>query len=212
MRSAIFETIVPAAPPTSLPLTIRQTTSIAGSLGKLALLLPATVALLSPFLLLADHLIAEPTSRQALMERPVSTAQLVIGLAFWAVLFAWPLKRLVARFARSREIAIAGGMVEVVDRGVLGRRTWCEPVASYCGVVHVVRSSVSGSRHEVLMLHPKRRHSVLVAACDRISEGDVRDIAALFSLPVIPASALYALQPISAVSGLRWPARMLPAG
>ncbi len=191
MRAAMFETIVPAAPPTTLPLSSTQTTSIAGSLGKLAFLLPAAAVLLSPFLLLADHLIAEPASRQLLLDRPASLLQLVLGLAFWLVLFAWPAKRLLARIARARVVAIADGVVSVAERGLLGRRQWSRPVVSYSGVVHVVRSSLSGSRHELMLLHPERSRSVLLAACDHISETEVREAATLLQLPVVPASVLY---------------------
>lgn len=197
MRAAMFETVTPASPAPALPLVNRQTTSMVGSLGRLALLLPAAVAVLSPFLLLADHLIAEPASRQTLMDRPVSAVQIVLGLALWAALFAWPLKGLVSRFARSREISIDAGMVSVLERSVMGLRHWREPLANYAGVVHVVRSSLSSARHEVLLLHPIRKHSVLLAACDAISDQQVRDLSLMLNQPILPAKALYQLHPLS---------------
>jgi hypothetical protein len=66
------------------------------------------------------------------------------------------------------------------------------PLASYRGIAHVVRTSLSGTRHELVLVHPLRAHRILLCMADRISEAELAHAARILRLPVIAASDLYA--------------------
>lgn len=191
MRAADFQSVTPAQPPSSLPIDIRQSSSVVGSLGTLLCVAPAGLALLAPFIMVADNLVAEPASRQMLIDRPTSAALLAIGLVVWCALLARPLHRSLAGLGRARRVAIADGRVEVEERRLTGTRRWTEPLAEYAGVMHLVRTTLSTTRHELVLVHPDASRSVLVAVADQLGETQIAGIAAMLGQPVIPSSARY---------------------
>lgn len=195
MRFSSIDSIVPSALPAALPLRLEQNTSSVSTLLKLAVVLPATLALLLPFLLLVQAFAADPAVRTALMERPATLIQLMLGLAFWGVLFAWPLKRLTDGLARHRSITIADGLVTITEASLLATRSWSTPLAGYAGVIHHVRASLSGLRHELILAHADRNSSVLLTISPSIAQGEIDRVSTLLGLREVPSAAIYALRP-----------------
>jgi hypothetical protein len=50
---------------------------------------------------------------------------------------------------------------------------------------------LSGTRHELILVHPEREKSVLLSVAPRTSEGEVDRVATLLGHKVIPPSELY---------------------
>ena len=191
MRCSTIETIFPATPAQNLPLLLEQRPSAASSLLMLAILLPVTIALVTPFALLGHAAAASPQVRAVLGQNPLVATQIGLGLSFWFVLFAWPLKRLTDGFASRRSIEIDRNRVTAVDKTLLGSQTWTEPLASYAGIVHHVRASLSGLRHELILAHETREHTVLLTISDRISQAEIDRMCALLGLRELPSRELY---------------------
>ena len=191
MRIAQFKTVSSSNPFESFPVRISQSTPLAGSIGSLAVLLPTAAALLVPFVLLAEHLITEADARALLMERPTTGLQIGLALGLWAFLFIVPAHRLLTRTFARRSVAIDNASIAVEETGLAGQNRWQEPLAAYLGLAHHVRASVSGTRHELIMVHPNPDRSVLIETADRITEAEVARVAAFLTLPVVGAGELY---------------------
>lgn len=191
MRLAPFDTVSASNPLQSFPIDIREGTPLAGSLGSLTILIPTAAALLVPFVLLGQHLVADAEARALILERPGMSLQIALALGLWALLFALPAHRHLGRLFKRRAVGMDGVSVNVAERGLFGVSRWREPLSSYAGLTHHVRASVSGTRHELILIHPEAEKSILLMSADRISEGEIARVAKFLGRPEIPARDLY---------------------
>lgn len=157
-------------------------------------MLPSAIALLFPFLLVAERLASDELFRAAVNARPGAALQLIIGLAFWTLLFAWPLKRLAQSFASMRIVQISHDRVSATDSGLFRQTQWEAPVSDFTGIAHNVRTSLSGVRHELVLVHPRRDRSVLLGLAPRFSQTEIDHVCALFDCPEISPKELYKLR------------------
>ncbi len=171
-----------------LPLSVEQKSSRASAAIMLLLLVPAVLMVLVPVGLLAAF--AAP-ALWAAAEHPVAAAQVILGLGVWTLLFVVPAKRIVQRFGAGREVRIEQGVVAVRERGLFGSRSWTAPLSDFRGIAHHVRSTLSGVRHELVLVHGDRAKSVLLHAGDPLSQASIDGAAALLGLPHVPAGTLY---------------------
>lgn len=187
-----FDRVTPATALESLPIRLEQSTSHASVALKVLLLVPALAGLAVPLALLGAHAMAEPAAFTLLTDHPMTAIQVGLGLTLWCALFVWPLRLVLARAGTARAIDITAGMVRVTDRGPLRSTTWAEPLGGYRGVAHTVRSSLSGVRHEMILVHADARRHVLLAAAPSMPQSLLTRTAALLDLPEIAARDLYA--------------------
>ena len=136
----------------------------------------------------------------AAADNPLAALQVVAGLGLWTALFIVPARRLLQRFGTQRSVRIEGGMVSVSDRAVLGSRLWQVPLEEFSGIAHWVRSSLSGVRHELHLVHADPGKSLLIHRADHISQATIDAAGALLGLPSIPVEAHH---PFGAREGLR---------
>jgi len=167
----------------------------------IAVLLPLGLAILLPFGLVLQHLALDPATRAVLAERPEAGLQLLLALAVLGSLLWWPLVRFAHSLTHGRSIAIDRGMVLVGERGLFGVERWSEPVANYAGVAHQVRTSLSGLRHELVLVHRDPERTVLLAVADRIPQGEVDRAASLLGLAEIPSREAYRLTLLRGIFG-----------
>lgn len=207
MRVASIESCLPAELPRALPLVLDQRPSKSSTLLKLLMVFPAGVAMLYPFLLIGAHAAMDPASRDQLSS-PGVLAPVLLALAFWLVLFAWPLIRLTQTMARRRRVSISGTEVVVTEETLFGRKTWREPLSAFEGLAHHVRSSLSGVRHELILKHPDRDRFILVAMAPRFSQPEIDQVKTLLGQVEIPSQTLYRLPSLMR----RVAVRIRPAG
>ena len=188
MRAAAFETISPNGPITALPLTLVQTASRSSPLLMLVLALPATVAALTPFLLIAHHAAQDAT---LLMDRQDTSLRLVLALAIWAGLFGWPITHRALRIGQRRQISISANKVTVSDAGLMTNETWSEPLHTYRGLAHHVRSSLSGTRQELILIHSDPARSLLLRTADRIGQPEIDQLTQLLGCREIAPQVFY---------------------
>lgn len=188
MHAAAFETIEPNTPVTGLPLTLSQATSPASPLLLVALALPAAIAALAPFCLIAAH---AAQNTQIFVERPQHSLQVVMALLAWALLFGWPIARRARRISSHRQLTINHSRVTVCETSLLSKSIWCEPLNSYLGLAHHVRASLSGTRHELLLIHPNPTRSLLLRTADKISQNEIDTTAFLLGCREIAPQVFY---------------------
>lgn len=181
-RSAAFD---------HFPIRLSQTASTGSKVSRVLLLIPAVAAITFPFVGLAVASTTNPTMLDALAERPLATLQIATGLALWVGLFLLPARRILQRLWASREVVIADGSVDIIERTWLGSRRTSTPVASYMGLAHHIRASLSGLTHEIILVHAEPSLTVTLMAGDRVTQTMLDDAKALLNLPEIPARAIY---------------------
>lgn len=186
-----FDHLEPQPDFEQLPISIRLTTSRSAALIRLVMLAPMMVMLAVPLSLIGAIASNETTPLGHLANNPLTALQIATGLIVWATLFIWPIKRIVTRMGTSRRVDIDVASVRVIDRSPFGNRTWTEPLSNYAGVAHHIRASLSGNRHELLLVHADRSKSVLITIADRMSQATIDKAKTLLNLPEVSASRIY---------------------
>ncbi len=190
MRVAIYDLVEPPMPP-ALPLRISQACSQRSTAFFLALMVPAALAALAAAAALISEAVFAPGARALLQDRPALAIETLGALLFLIYLAVLPTKRLIDRLSMTREIDIADGAVTVTEGGHFQTRTWSAPLSSYVGIAHHMRASLSGTRHELILVHPEREKSILLSVAPRTSQDEVDRVAQLLAQRQIPPSELY---------------------
>ena len=204
MPPAASSNVVSVPPFGSLPFHAEHRSSRTGAVLMLLLLVPVLSMVIVPVGLVLAF--AAPEVREATAHHPLAAAILSAGLIAWVALFLVPAKRIIQRFGNRRRVTIAQERVTVADDSLFGARHWSAPLAEFRGVAHHIRSTLSGVRHELILVHPSRNRSVLLHSAHAIAQPTIDRATALLRLQQIPAHELYRvtqraaeLRPISAL-------------
>jgi hypothetical protein len=190
MRVAIFDRVEPPAP-IEFPCRLTATCSHRAAAMLLILIFPALLLVCFSATMLIVNAALLPEARAVVARHPVLGFEVLLAIALIGCLLGLPAKRLFARLTLAHEVAIDAASVTVTERSRFRTKTWSQPLSSYTGLAHHVRASLSGVRHELILVHPEREKSVLVSLAERISQAEVDRVALLMAQKEIPASALY---------------------
>jgi len=185
---AVLDIVACDPPFDRLPLTIEQKSSRISALIMLMLLVPALLVVLVPTGLLVAY---ASSSLGVAADHPGAAAQVLVGIGLWTVLFVLPAKRIVQRFGTVRRIQVDTGAVSIGERGLFGSRRWSAPLSEYIGITRHLRSTLSGLRHELILVHCEPRKSVLLHSGDLASPPTIEQATRLLGLPEIQARELY---------------------
>jgi hypothetical protein len=185
---AVLDIVACDPPFDRLPLTIEQKSSRISALIMLMLLVPALLVVLVPTGLLVAY---ASSSLGVAADHPGAAAQVLVGIGLWTVLFVLPAKRIVQRFGTVRRIQVDTGAVTIGERGLFGSRRWSAPLSEYIGITRHLRSTLSGLRHELILVHCEPRKSVLLHSGDLASPPTIEQATRLLGLPEIQARELY---------------------
>ena len=191
MRIANIERVEGPARPQALPLDIVHTS---GRLGSATLLLTSVLsiaAVLMPAGMIAAHAAVEPNGMALIVDRPLTSILAATGLGLILGLLMIPLRAAIAGMKRNARVRIGDGPVDGEERGLLATTRWSVPLASFSGVAHHVRATLSGARHEVVLIHADRSRDILLALGHRQLEAGAHDYARLLGLPVLHPRELY---------------------
>jgi hypothetical protein len=201
MSRSALDTISPLTALDALPIRLEETVTRGAAATRLLLLVPCTLAIAIPVAAVAFAASSAPETLTMLAERPIAAAQIAAGLAMWLALFALPASRTIGRLWSRREVRIADGMAEIVDRSPVGTRTRVTPIHDYRGIAHHIRASLSGLTHEIVLVHADPALTVTLVASDRVTQTMIDKATALLALPEIPARSLYERKPRQQVLG-----------
>lgn len=190
MRVAIFDRVEPPMP-TALPIRLDQDCAQRSTAFYLALVVPAAAIIITVVAGILAQALAAPGARALLQQRPVLAVEILLAAAFLLFLLTIPARRLLARLTATRTVDIANGQVTVTDTTYFNRWTWSVPLASYEGVAHHVRASLSATRHELILVHPDREKSILLCVAPKTTQGEVDRVAGLLGQRQVPPSELY---------------------
>lgn len=106
---------------------------------------------------------ADPAARAIVEARPVSAIMPALGAAIIMAALSWALAKLIRAATDAKSIVISNGFVAVAERTLFATRSWHQPIDAYQGLAHRVRSTLSGPRHEILLVHPDPRLTIRLA-------------------------------------------------
>jgi branched-subunit amino acid transport protein len=175
-----------------LPLRSQQSPSSFSDLLGFVCVAALAAAVLIPLFGLTIYGLADPNVRIEVARHPFVAFEIATALLLWTLIFAWPLKRQFARLTLRRTIEVGSDAVTGEERGPFTTANWTESLANYRGIAHHVRSSLSGTRHEIVLVHPRAKRNVVLSTAEHISDADMVRMATLLRLPQIPTRALYA--------------------
>jgi hypothetical protein len=204
MRVAIFDRVEPPVP-AELPFRLVATCSHRAAALTLVLAVPFVIAIGVATVMLVLHALFAPAARAVVAQHPGLSLEILAAVVFWTYLLGWPLKRLFDRLSVSRTIEIDAASVIVTERGYLRAHSWAVPLASFAGVAHHVRASLSGTRHELILVHPDRHKSVLLSVAAKVAQAEVDRVAALLGHKEISPGVLYRFTaPIARIQLAAW--------
>jgi hypothetical protein len=190
MRVAIYDRVEPPVP-AELPVRLVETCSQRAAAALLTLTIPLVVAAgLAALMLLWEALFA-PAARAVLAQHPALGLEILAAIAFCAYLLVLPIRRQFRRMTLTRTVDIDERTVTVTEGSRFRTWTWSAPLGSYIGLAHHLRASLSGTRHELILVHPEREKCVLLSLADTMAQGEVDRVAALLGQKEIPSSELY---------------------
>lgn len=148
-------------------------------------------AIVLPQIGLAIYALASPEFRVALADQPIVAIELATAFAFWTGLVCWPLRKIFLALTSDRLVDIRDGEVTVIDKSFFSSSTWRLPLGTYDGVAINVRTSLSGSRQEVMLVHPEAERSVVLATADHFGVPEVLALCRILRLPLLPPDRSY---------------------
>ena len=202
MRVAIYDRVEPPVP-AELPFRLTQTCSQRAATAFLVLIVPAALGGTVAALAVVFQAMLAPASRAVVEQHPALSLEILSAIGFLIYLMALPTRRQLARLTTTRSVEIAHGRVAVTEGSYFVDWAWAAPLGSYTGVAHHVRASLSGTRHELILVHADRDKCVLLSVAPRTTQAEVDRVATLLGHKEIPPSELYRFKAL-------WP-RMTPA-
>lgn len=191
-------------------LTICQKACGVSAIAQAAVLLPLIVAVVVPSTMLAAEAVANPAIWDRLSTSPVNALGALVGVGIWLAMFGIPSWRAMQRLGWILDIEIKDRTVAVRERSLLGTRSWHCPLEQFEGISHHVRTSLSGTRHELVLIHPERERSLLVHMAETISKNETDAFAQRFGLATLSPGLLFQRNSPPCLPGKRFPAAMEP--
>ena len=199
-----FECISPAEPMAALPARLVLAPAAGQTATRILLLTPIILVLSGPAfaaLVLMQRL--SPVS--LLIQDPVTFLALALQPLMWLLVVSMATRATLTRLQRRIHAVIDRTRVRVADRSLFGLRVWSEPLSHYRGVAHNIRATLSGTQHEIVLVHANPARTIPLLAADRVSQTLLDHYAHLLRLPIIPARELYPLPVPALFSGMAAP-------
>jgi hypothetical protein len=190
MPQAALSRVAPA-PFRSLPFEVEHKSSRTTAVVLMALLVPALAMVVLPvgmILTFASHDLWD-----AATHKPLPVLILGGGIVAWVAMLVVSAKRLVQHFGSRRRVTIAQDRVIVDDSNWFGSSQWSAPLAEFSGIAHHVRATLSGVRHELVLVHTAGDRSVLLYAAQAIPQSMIDQASHMFRLPQVEAHPLMRL-------------------
>ncbi len=156
--------------------------SLVVSLLLLALPIGAAVYTLAVF---AAAAVSNPAVGAVIESAPLSAFLSLLGLAGGACLLIWPIARLLGDYSINRLDGFDGESLRVVRRGWIAEHASFHEAREFRGIAHRFRTMLSGTTHELLLLHTDPSRSVVAGHAARISDAEIKRLADMLGLPVI---------------------------
>ena len=186
MRSSAFETILPNTPITAVPAKLELTASRVSPILVLTLVLPFALLALVPYVMIAEH-----PEAVLLISRFETSIPLGIAFLAWTLIFGWPIASAFSKLGRRQTVIIHSDLVRVWERAAFSQSAWSAPLHTYRGLAHHVRATLSGTRHELILVHPDPARSILLRLSPAIGQREIDELTQLLGCREIAPRVFY---------------------
>jgi hypothetical protein len=164
--------------------SLEQHTSRGATIMSLAVLIPAACSIILPLGVAAAH---ASTVALAAQEQPLAAVQVAAGIAVWTALFLVPAARSLKRLGLNRTVTIAHGQVTETVATLLGQHRTSNNLSAFAGIVHRVRTSVSGMQHELALVERGSGREVVFQVAPKLDREAVDTALRTLGLPELRA-------------------------
>jgi hypothetical protein len=197
MNRAVFDAVLPVEPPGTFPAEMVLRVSKSRTLLISLMVLPFVSAAVIAVLALASTFTLHPEGLNLFADNPAAIVKLGLAISL-TIAVAWlPVRALFWRLGRHRTVAFHSDQVHVRDQSLLGKTYWTAHFSSFRGVVHHVRATLSGAHHELFLVHPDPKRTILLHTAANIPQSTIDHYADLVALPELAARELYRQQPVA---------------
>lgn len=193
LRHANYDSVSPRPSFDVLPAQFVERSSQPALIFKALLLGTMALLVAVPVAMIAMGVATAPAERMPSTLSPFAALQLAMALIALAGLILLPLSAILARIGRRRSVHITRDAVHLQAHGLLSQRRQMLAITDYRGVTYRVRTTLSGTRHEILLVHPQPENSVLLAAADHAGDVSVARAAAALGVLEVPARDVQSL-------------------
>lgn len=204
MRMDAIRSISPRTPGPDSLIALEQHPARLSGLATLLFVVPACIALLTPFAFVAAVAAGQPDLLDTVADKPVSALQLLAALICVVLVLAFTIRRAARNLGRGAIVEIGHAHVHVEEHSLTGSRRWREPLCAYYGLARHIRATMSGVRHELVLVHRDSGRSVLIHIAPSLEPSRVAELSELLRVAEVPARLLYDAQP-------RMPVTAVPA-
>lgn len=191
MRIAAVSHVEMTVDPVRASAEILWKTTRLQAIGLVAISVAGMCGLIYPVLLIGVDATASPQVVQAIADRIGSTLLLASGVIIGLVMLYFPLRAGLARLGGAGTARLIDGSVQVERQGLLGREQWTAQLKDFCGVTHHIRATLSGPRHEIILVHPEPNRDVLLNLAPRHPQEGAAYYADLLGLQEVQPRTLY---------------------
>lgn len=190
MLASAVDRVSPVSDDTALPLRLEFRSNHLITLKFFMMALPALAMAAAPIAVAALLAVQAPEAYMMLTDRPWSLGPLAAGFLLIAAFIAYCLNQLYHRLATRWHIEIDTDNVRIERQALFSTRSWSKPLGSYRGITRRARTSLSGTRHEIVLL-PELGNAEILLGFDQAATPHLdKRYAALLDLPLIdPAEA-----------------------
>jgi hypothetical protein len=166
---------------------LEQPASRAAALLSFAVFLPAACSIFVPLGLVAAHASDVATAAK---DQPLATAQVMLGMIIWILLFVLPVVRRLRVTGLSRSLVINNGKVEETTRTLFRAHRTETPLSHFRGIVHRVQTSVGGMQHELALVERTSGRWVVFQQAPKLGREHVEAAISALGLPELRAGDL----------------------
>ncbi len=172
-------------------LNLTQRTCKISAAAQSALLVPVLVAVMVPFGILAAEAVAHPETLDQMTQAPINTLSAITGAIVWGLMFGIPAWHALWRIGSKRSVKIAGSTVMVTNTNLLGSTSWQAPLQDFQGLSHHQRTSLSGTREELILIHKRDDRCLLLRMAENISQDETEEMASRLGVSLLSPGAMF---------------------
>ena len=190
LSSGTFDSVFSHGSTESFPTSLTLKPSFGRTVSLLVLAFVPTALLAVPAVM-AAVLLRDKGVLALLGSNPVAFFALALQPVLWSLLASMPVKTLGGRLGLVRRVSIDRNRVLIIERSLFGATRLSCPTDAYKGVAHVVRATLNGTHHELVLVHADRRRSLLLMTAPLISQAVIDEVRMKLCLPEVPAREMF---------------------
>lgn len=190
LSDGTFDSVVPHGTPDTFPSSLTLRPGLGRTVSLLVFSFIPTAVLAVPAVM-AAVLLRDKGPLTLLGNDPVAFFALAMQPVLWSLLASVPVKTLGGRLGLVRRVLVEPHRVLFIERSFFGSTSLRCSTNEFRGIAHVVRATLNGTHHELVLVHTDARRSVLLMTAPLISQAVIDEVRLRLGLPEVPARDVF---------------------